>query len=41
MADLWNVGKIPFVGHEKGLSEGLGFHYYQPDRVVEIGRAHV
>ncbi len=33
MADLWNVDPIPFVG-TSDLTQGLGFHYYQPDRVV-------
>ena len=31
--DLWNVDKIPFVGTENP-AEGLGFHYYDPERVV-------
>ncbi len=33
MGDLWDVGPIPFVGTSE-IREGLGFHYYQPDRVV-------
>lgn len=33
MSDLWNVDAIPFVGKES-LQQGLGFRYYQPDRVV-------
>ncbi|MFZ2625137.1 MAG: xylose isomerase [Propionibacterium sp.] len=33
MADLWAINKIPFVGTDT-LEQGLGFHYYQPERVV-------
>lgn len=31
---LWDVDKIEYVGREKGPHEGLGFHYYDADRVV-------
>lgn len=31
---LWDVDKIPYVGHDKGVKEELGFHYYDADRVV-------
>ncbi|GGI13744.1 xylose isomerase [Galliscardovia ingluviei] len=31
---LWDVDKIEYVGREKGPQEGLGFHYYDADRVV-------
>lgn len=33
MADLWNIDPIPFVGKED-VKEGLGFRYFQPDKVV-------
>lgn len=33
MTELWNIEKIPFVGTD-AVEQGLGFHYYQPDRVV-------
>lgn len=33
MTDLWNVEKIPFVG-TASLEQGLGFRYYDADRVV-------
>lgn len=33
MGNLWDVESIPFVGAEEPR-QGLGFHYYQPDRVV-------
>ncbi|WP_421017179.1 xylose isomerase [Furfurilactobacillus cerevisiae] len=29
----WNVDKVPYVG-TSDLKSGLGFHYYQPDKVV-------
>ncbi len=32
-SDLWDVEKIPFVGTES-LEQGLGFRYYDADRVV-------
>ena len=31
---LWDIEKIPYVGHEKGPQEGLAFHYYDADKVV-------
>ncbi|WEV71986.1 xylose isomerase [Bifidobacterium sp. ESL0790] len=31
---LWDVDKIEYVGHDKGVKEELGFHYYDADRVV-------
>ena len=31
---LWDIDKIPYVGREKGLQEGLAFHYYDADKVV-------
>lgn len=31
---LWDIDKIPYVGHEKGPQEGLAFHYYDADKVV-------
>ncbi len=33
MVDLWNIDPIRFVG-KADLRQGLGFRYYQPDRVV-------
>lgn len=33
MSDLWNIEPIPFVG-KASREQGLGFRYYQPDRVV-------
>lgn len=33
MSDLWKTGAIPFVGNENP-QQGLGFHFYQPDKVV-------
>ena len=33
MSDLWGVEPLPFVG-TSDPRQGLGFHYYQPDRVV-------
>ncbi|MGO3797353.1 MAG: xylose isomerase [Pauljensenia sp.] len=33
MSDLWNIEPIPFVGRAS-REQGLGFRYYQPDRVV-------
>lgn len=33
MSDLWNIEPIPFVG-KTSPQQGLGFRYYQPDRVV-------
>ncbi len=33
MGKLWGIEAIPFVGTEDP-HQGLGFHYYQPDRVV-------
>ncbi|WP_022868959.1 xylose isomerase [Schaalia vaccimaxillae] len=33
MADLWNVDKIEYVGTDS-LEQGLGFRYYDADRVV-------
>ena len=33
MSDLWNIEKIPYVG-TADPKQGLGFHYYQPDKVV-------
>lgn len=33
MSDLWNVGKIPYVG-TSDLDQGLGYRYYCPDRVI-------
>jgi xylose isomerase len=33
MADLWDVEPVPFVGTYK-TEQGLGFHYYQPNRVI-------
>lgn len=33
MPDLWATDKIPFVGTDRP-EQGLGFHYYQPERVV-------
>jgi xylose isomerase len=33
MSDLWDVDPIPFVG-TSDLRQGLGFRYYQPERVV-------
>lgn len=32
--DLWNVDKIEYVGRSQGPSESLGFHYYDPEKVV-------
>ncbi|GAB6093178.1 xylose isomerase [Furfurilactobacillus curtus] len=29
----WNVDKVPYVG-TSNLKSGLGFHYYQPDKMV-------
>ena len=31
---LWDIDRIEYVGREKGPKEGLGFHYYDADRVV-------
>ncbi len=33
MTDLWNTDAVPFVGTESSR-QGLGFRYYQADRVV-------
>ena len=33
MSELWKTDTIPFVGNDDPR-QGLGFHYYQPDRVV-------
>ena len=34
MAGLWDIDKIEYVGRTKGLQEGLGFQYYDADKVV-------
>ena len=31
---LWNIDKIPYVGRKGGAKEGLGFRYYDADKVV-------
>lgn len=31
---LWDIDKIEYVGREQGLQQGLGFHYYDADKVV-------
>ena len=31
---LWNMDKIEYVGRGNGPKEGLGFHYYDADKVV-------
>lgn len=31
---LWDIDKIEYVGRGNGPKEGLGFHYYDADRVV-------
>ncbi|OZG58237.1 xylose isomerase [Bifidobacterium tissieri] len=31
---LWNIDKIPYVGRKGGAKEGLGFRYYDADKMV-------
>lgn len=33
MSRLWNIDPIPYVGTDH-IEQGLGFRYYQPDRIV-------